>query len=99
MKTQPGANGGTLRVGNPGNAGGTGRPPKKFSTFMRELRESSDVQAAIEAAAKNPASRGFPPTLRAMTDYDDERPAEKQQIIGPIEIRVKFVREGRKATK
>ena len=95
----PQPNGGALLTGGvPGNKGG-GRPPKKFAAFMRGLRESGDVQQAIERAARDESSRGFQPVLRAMTDYDDEKPAEKQQLVGPIEVSVRFVREGRKATK
>lgn len=43
-QTMPGLNGGTLQVGNPGNAGGTGRPP---SAIREALRGSFDRRIAI----------------------------------------------------
>ena len=35
-KTQPGKNGGTLKVGNEGNKGGLGRPPNEVRAMARE---------------------------------------------------------------
>lgn len=73
----PQQHGGALKVGgNPGNKGG-GRKPKKFATFLASLRESPDVQDAIEKAAKDAESRGFAPVLKAMQDYDPEKPGTK----------------------
>lgn len=93
------AHGGALLAGGkPGNRGGTGRPPKKFLAFMRSLRESPDVQKAIKTAARDPESRGFAAVLKQMSEYDDEKPAEKHAIVGPLEVRVRIVAEGKKVT-
>lgn len=56
------------------------------------------MHKAIEAAATDPKSRNFKAALELMSDYDDEKPAEKKQIVGPIEVRVRFEREGRRVT-
>ena len=95
--TRPGKNGGRLRNGNPGNKGG-GRKPQKFATFLKTLRDDGEVHDAIERAARDETSRGFQPVLRVMSDYDDEKPAEKHAIVGPIEVRVRIEREGRRVT-
>ncbi len=67
---------------------------------MRELRESGDVQQAIEKAAKDPDSRGFAPILNKMADYDEEKPTEKRELAlkGRVELCVKIEREGRRRT-
>lgn len=90
--------GALLASGKPGNRGGTGRPPKKFSTFLASLREDADVQKAIKNAAKDPESRGFAAVLKQMSEYDDEKPAEKHAIVGPVEVRVRIAREGKRST-
>jgi hypothetical protein len=42
--TMPGRNGGTLRRGNPGNAGGTGQPP---SAIREKLRGSFEKRVKV----------------------------------------------------
>ncbi len=72
---------GKLRVGNPGNKGGTGRPKgPSLREFMAELRQNVDVHKALTRAAKDPESRGFTPVLRAMAEYDTEKPASKSDV-------------------
>lgn len=85
------ANGGKLRRGNPGNKGG-GRPPKKFATFLKSLRDNADVQAAITTAASNPNSRGFGAVLKLAAEYDEDKPKEQKELSGEIVVRV--VRDG-----
>lgn len=95
LKAQP--HGGALLAGGlPGNKGGTGRPPNVFKTFLARLRQDPDFQDALEKAAKDPTGRGFGAALKVVTDYDDDKPAEKKQIGGAIELRVKIEREGRR---
>src|SRR5262245_5047287 len=72
--------GALLAGGKPGNKGGTGRPSKKFSVFMRELREKAEVHDAIERAAKDETSRGFAPVLNTLKEYDEERPGQKVEV-------------------
>lgn len=94
----PQAHGGALNAGGtPGNAGG-GRPPKAFKDFLAELRRDPLAQAALEKAAKDSESRSFGAAWKIVADYDDEKPAEKRQIVGPVEVHVKFAREGRRVT-
>lgn len=95
----PQPNGGALLSGGmPGNAGGTGRPPKSFATFMKELRESPNVQEAIRKVAEDPDARGFAPILEKMAAYDREKPGQKVELGGPdgAPIVVKVVREGKR---
>lgn len=95
---KPATGKGLLRSGNPGNKGGTGRPLSTFTAFMASLRGHPDVQDAIMAAATDYKAKGFGAVLRAMADYDTEKPAEKHAIVGPIEVRVRIEREGRRVT-
>jgi hypothetical protein len=46
--TRPGRNGGTLKVGNPGNKGGTGRPPNEWKAQMERLADRA--RQALEAS-------------------------------------------------
>lgn len=96
-------NGNRLLTGaHPKNTGGkkgrSGRRPKSFTAFMRSLREHPDVQQAILDAARDPMSKGFAAVLRQMAEYDDEKPAERQEIVGPVEVRVRFVDEAKRTT-
>lgn len=86
----PGLNGGTLNVGNPGNAGG-GRPTKAFRNFLADLRSDPDAQAAIAEAARNSASRNFKAAWDVITDYDDEKPAKKLDVDLPAAERERRV--------
>ena len=93
----PQEHGGALLAGGiPGNKGG--RPPGKFKDFLAELRASPEFQAALKQAASDPNSRGFGNAVKLLAEYDDDKPAEKRQIVGPIEVRVKIAREGRRTT-
>ncbi len=95
---RPDGQGALLSGGVPGNAGGTGRPPKKFSTFMKELRESPAVHDAIKRAAEDENSRGFQPVLRALAEYDIEKPGQKLEVggLGGGPLVVKVQREGKR---
>lgn len=92
-----------LPVGNhPGNTGGkkgrSGRKPNAFKDFLAQLRRDPEALEAFRQAALDPTCRSFGSAWKLMSDYDDEKPAEKKQIVGPIEVRVKMVREGRRIT-
>lgn len=91
-----------LTPGNPGNSGGkpgrSGRLPSPFKAFLAKLRADPGFHAAIETAAKDPSSRGYSAALKLVSEYDEDKPAEKQQIVGPIEVSVRIVREGRRVT-
>jgi hypothetical protein len=71
--------GALMTGGTPGNTGGkkgrSGRPPKQFKSFLAELRQNPDVQAALERAVRDETSRHYPAALKVLTDYDDDLPA------------------------
>lgn len=78
-------NGAEIPLGaHPGNTGGkkgrSGRPKAKFKAFLAKLRDDPEFQQAIEDAATDPSSRGFSAALKLVTDYDDEKPAQRVQI-------------------
>lgn len=105
IKTAPPSprSGHRLPVGNhPGNTGGkkgrSGRKPEAFTRLLARLRQSPELAQSLENAIKDHECRAFPSALKVLTDYDTEKPAEKRQIVGPVEVRVKIVREGRKVT-
>lgn len=98
-----GRNGNTLPVGaHPGNTGGkkgrSGRKPNAFKNFLAELRADPLARVAFETAARDSGNRNFAAAWKLMADYDDEKPAEKRQIVGPIEVRVRVIKEGRRVT-
>jgi hypothetical protein len=57
---QEGRNGGWLKVGNPGNNGGTGRPPNElrlaaregFGKFIKKLNEMEDREMGVLEVAR-----------------------------------------------
>lgn len=87
---------------HPGNTGGkkgrSGRKPEAFGKLLARLRNSPELAHSLEAAIKDHESRAFASALKVLTDYDDEKPAEKRQIVGPVEVVVKFAREGKRST-
>lgn len=98
-----GRNGNVLPLGNhPGNTGGkkgrSGRRPQAFKDFLARLRQDPTLHEALERAARDETSRGFASALKVMTDYDDDKPAEKKQLSGKVEVVVRIAREGRRVT-
>lgn len=87
---------------HPGNTGGkkgrSGRKPEAFTNFLARLRQDPRLHQAIEAAAMDATSAGFKSALKVLTDYDDAKPAEKRELSGKLEVRVKISREGRRVT-
>lgn len=62
------------------------------------MRADPTLQAALERTLKDPESKGFSSALKVLTEYDTDKPAEKHAIVGPVEVRVKIEREGRRVT-
>ncbi len=77
------------------NAGG---PTKSFRHFLANLRKSAKTQEAFTAALHDPESRGFAPALRTLTDYDENKPAQKSEVKHDGKLIVVFEREGRRRT-
>ena len=91
-----------LTPGNPGNSGGkpgrSGRPPEAFKAFLGKLRTDRKFHNALAKAARDPSSRGFGAALKMLSDYDEDKPAERRELSGRLEISVKMTREGRRRT-
>lgn len=66
--------------------------------MLAKLRESPELAQSLENAVKDYESRAFPAALKLLSDYDSEKPAEKHAIVGPVEVRVRIEREGRRVT-
>ena len=75
--TVPAKNGGWLKVGNPGNKGGTGRPR---NATLRDI--ASGVPAAV-AALKRKAADGDIRAIEIMLHYDIGKPSDKVEMSGP----------------
>lgn len=54
--------------------------------------------AALKQAASDSESRAFGSAWKLISEYDENKPAEKRQIVGPIEVRVRVIKEGRRIT-
>jgi len=81
-----------------GKKGRSGRPPNDLRAFLAALRSDPDVQKAFREALLDCNSRGFGAALRILTQYDNDKPAEKRQIVGPTVVTVQYVREGRRVS-
>ena len=75
-----------------------GPPTKTFRHFIANLRNSAKAQKALRDAAEDPNSRNFGTAWKVLSDYDDEKPAEKRELSGAIQVSVKLTREGRRRT-
>lgn len=87
---------------HPGNTGGkkgrSGRRPEAFKNFLAKLRRDPRLHASLEQAIANPESRGFSSALKLLTEYDDDKPVEKKELSGKLEVLVRVAREGRRVT-
>ncbi len=89
-------NGNVLPLGaHPGNTGGkkgrSGPKPGPFKAMLAKLRESPELAKSLKSAVEDCESRAFPAALKLLTDYDDEKPAQRtdltskgQQITGVV---------------
>lgn len=87
---------------HPGNTGGkkgrSGRKPEAFTSFLTKLRQNPALHQALERAVTDETSPGFRSALKVLTDYDTEKPAEKKELSGKLEVTVRVAREGRRIT-
>lgn len=77
---------------------GSGRPKGTLKAFLTKLRKDPLAHDALEKAARDENSRNFRTAWKIAADYDDEKPAEKHTIVGPIVVKVSFSREGKRTT-
>lgn len=71
---------------------------KSFKLFLASLRTSATTQAAIKTALSDPESKGFNAALRVLSEYDEDKPAEKREMSGKLEVSVRMSREGSRRT-
>ncbi len=92
-----GKQGNTPKGNNPKRPG-PGRRPKSLCLHLIDLRRSAAAQKALMEAATDSESRNFGTAWKVLTDYDDEKPAEKRELSGAVTVSVRFVRESSKRT-
>lgn len=79
--SRPGKHGGLLLSGNPGNIGGTGRPPDAFKAMCRELACSAEQAAAL--ILTKPDHPAFIGALKWATENGYGKPVESIEHSGP----------------
>lgn len=78
---------GELKTGNPGNKGGSGRPPKKFKNLVNDLTENADVQAKLNTLltegkwhGKEVSAREWKATLEMVYAYSQGKPKQSLDL-------------------
>lgn len=66
--------------------------------MLAKLRESPQLASSLEKAIADPECKAFSAALKVLTDYDTTKPAQKQEIVGPLVVTVRFAREGKRVT-
>ena len=89
--TMPGRNGGTLRVGNPGNKGG-GRLPGWLETFCDDLLADPTAQEQVKAILRDKDHAAFASMWRTVAERAHGKPKQPVEHSGnqarPFVIRV-----------
>jgi len=80
--TNPGRNGNRLKVGNPGNRGGPGRPPNEYRDAMRQIAYNAAQIERIKAWLSDPDVRVQLQAWMAVADRGYGKPTQ------PIESEV-----------
>lgn len=73
-----------------------GARKSEFKDFLKSVRDDPKARAAFVKAASDPNSRNFGIAWRIVTEYDDDRPAEKKEVSGTVNVTVRIEREGRR---
>lgn len=68
--------GGQLRTGNPGNKGGTGRPPDAFKELCRELATGEKTVAQLRLILQSKKDPQFMQALRWASEHGYGKPAQ-----------------------
>lgn len=69
---------------------GSGRPSNSFKDFLAELRAAPDTRAALKAAASDSACRNFGNAWKLIGEYDEEKPAKKQDIAAKVTVTLEY---------
>lgn len=65
---------------SPNRKPGPGRPTKSFKHFVANLRNSATAQLALQQAAEDAEGKNFRTAWKVLTDYDDEKPAQRVTV-------------------
>ena len=86
----PAHGGGALLTGNPGNKGGTGRPPDAWKEKCRELASREDVLAQAEAILLDTEHPDWFNVWRFVTEQGYGKAAQPVEASGNIGMTVRF---------
>lgn len=80
-KVNVGKNGNALRVGNPGNKGGTGRPPNEFKETLRNLVDRGTVhEHLLGVLEQGPSHPQFLDVLKYVTEHGYGKAAASMDV-------------------
>ena len=65
---------------SPNRRPGPGAPTKSFKHFLANVRNSAAAQRALRQAAEDAHGRNFGHAWKYLTDYDDDKPAQRIAI-------------------
>lgn len=94
------SNGGLLLTGNPGNKGGTGRPPDEFQRLCRQLASRDETFTVAKRILDDPESypKLWTGALKWATENGYGKPKESVDHTVTGEVTVRFARETNKRT-
>lgn len=95
-EVRPGPKGGMLKSGNPGNAGGTGRPTSAFREACREAFDRNDLLGRmVDIASNSPDEKAAIAAAKLLAEWGHPE-LKKVEVAGeaggPIQIRVTYDR-------
>ncbi len=84
--TVPQAHGGALRVGNPGNKGGTGRPPDAWKEACRNALSRADFLTIAERVLKDPKHPAWLGAAKFLAEHGHGKPAQPVDVGGSVTL-------------
>ncbi len=75
-----GKSGNTQGRGPKKGAPNAGAPTKSLKLFLASVRQSAAAQRALRAAAEDAESRNFGHAWKYLTEYDEEKPAQRISV-------------------
>jgi hypothetical protein len=90
---RPGKNGGALKTGNPGNAGGGRRPAwvEEWADGVLSDPETRKQVASIMGGKKNP--KAFAAMWKALSERAFGKPTESIEVSGAVGLTIQVVHE------
>lgn len=80
----PQAHGGALQVGNPGNKGGTGRPPNWLKDWCDELLANDKAKKQVEEILQDKDHQAYHQMWKAVSDRAAGKPGLSLEVKGEI---------------